>query len=132
MEMSDMLLQLHKELQPKLGDHDKLQSLLDEVSRIYPIGTYVKVKHTTHIGIVDRYNHKLGGFYPGLRYPIYVYIIYSDCEKAVGNFFEYGANQLEAVDLNELAYNDVLNGFPLRSDIDSDDYKKHYQEWVNI
>ena len=123
------LLTLYKEMQPAAGEKAELDKLLDQVKETHPIGMYVDVEHTTHIGIVVSYNNNLGGFYPGVRYPVNVKIIYSSLDKAVGCTFEYGADQLKPVNLYELAYYDVLNGVEPR--FDSEEYVKHYNEWLS-
>ena len=126
---TENLLALYKEMQPAVGEKAELDKLLDQVKDTHPIGMYVEVEHTTHIGIIVSYNKNLGGFYPGIRYPVNVKIIYSSLDKAVDCTFEYEADQLKPVNLYELAYYDVLNGVELR--FDSEEYVNHYNEWLS-
>ena len=96
----EKILRLVKSLGPKPGEAAQLDALLQIARERYPIGTQVKVLHTTYTGIVHGHNERLGGFYPGIRYPVYVQITACDdpkFERAIGDVFEYGIDQLEAV-----------------------------------
>lgn len=121
------LLALYKEMQPEPNEKAELEKLLVKVRESHPIGMFVNVNLTGHIGFVTSYNERLGGFYPGVRYPVNVDIVYSDLDKAVGCTFEYSADQLLPVDMYELAYHDVLNKKEPR--FDSEEYMRHYNEW---
>jgi len=60
----------------------------------------VEVKGTSYIGRVHGFNERLGGFYPGVRYPVLVRIIHNDSNSTrfndvPGSVFEYDIEQLE-------------------------------------
>lgn len=59
-------------------------------------GKKVKVKYTTHEGILYKLNTSTGGFYPGSRFPFYVKI--TNEGKAQGCIFEYDAGQVELME----------------------------------
>ena len=96
----ERILTLVKNLGLKPGEAAQLEALLQIARERYPIGAPVKVLYTTYTGVVHGHNERLGGFYPGIRYPVYVQITACDdpkFERAVGDVFEYGIGQLEAV-----------------------------------
>jgi len=93
----DSIKKLHEELKPVSGEAVELAALLEIVKVKFPIGSKVKINLTDYIGIVDSYNERTGGFYPGVRYPIKVQIISTEdvaFNTAIGKVFEYGADQL--------------------------------------
>jgi hypothetical protein len=117
-------------MKPGADERSELGVILAAARKTHPIGMYVCVKDTTHIGIIESYNERLGGFYPGVRYPINIRVLYSTLSKAVGCVFEYAADQLIDVDENELAYYDVLNKVSPR--MQSAKYMLSYTEWSNL
>lgn len=96
----ESVLNLVKALGPKPGEAEQLAALLQIARERYPVGAPVKVLWTSYTGVVHGHNERLGGFYPGVRYPIYVRITACEDEKfqkAVGSVFEYGMDQMEAI-----------------------------------
>jgi len=96
----DSIKKLHEELKPALGEQSELATLLEIVKVKFPIGSKVKINPTSYIGIVDSYNERTGGFYPGIRYPVNVKIISTEdvaFNTAIGKVFEYGADQLSLI-----------------------------------
>jgi hypothetical protein len=67
----------------------------------FPIGVAVAILHTPYIGEIETYNDRLGGFYPGVRYPLKITIRHSSdpkfVERAVGSTFEYHYDQIARV-----------------------------------
>ena len=60
------------------------------------------VAELLQISVRTVYDHarRLGGFYPGVRYPIYVRIAATGdpkFEAAVGKVYEYGMDQMEVI-----------------------------------
>lgn len=92
--------ELKHQLTPLYNEQEQLDSLLMDARKKFPIGAKVKILHTGYTGEVVSYNNRLGGFYPGVRYPVCVRITYSEKvefrERAVGSIFEYGMEQLKA------------------------------------
>lgn len=96
----ESVLRLVKELGPQPGEEAQLNALLQLARERYPVGTPVKVLWTSYTGVVHGHNERLGGFYPGVRYPVYVRITSTEDPKfaeAVGRVFEYGLDQMEVV-----------------------------------
>ena len=101
----ERILTLVKNLGPKPGEAAQLEALLQIARERYPIGAPVKVLYTTYTGVVHGHNERLGGFYPGIRYPVYVQITACDdpkFERAIGDVFEYGIDQLEVCHKEEV------------------------------
>lgn len=93
----DSLKPLYADLKPSVSESEELEKILTEVKKMFAIGDRVYMKHTCYIGLVYGFNENLGGFYPGIRYPICVKIIESQDPKfsnVVGSKFEYGAEQV--------------------------------------
>jgi len=64
------------------------------------IGKSVNVLHTAYKGVIHSCNKSQRGFYPGVRFPVYVRITEtgnSKFEKAIGSVFEYGLDQIELI-----------------------------------
>lgn len=62
------------------------------------IGNPVNVMGTSYKGVIHSCNKAQGGFYPGIRYSVYVRIIETDNAKfqsAIGQVFEYGLDQIK-------------------------------------
>ena len=62
------------------------------------IGNPVKVMGTSYKGVIHSCNKAQGGFYPGIRYPVYVRITETDdaiFECAIGQVFEYELDQIK-------------------------------------
>ena len=99
--MWESIKPLMEELRPKCGEEKQLETVLAIARQLFPIGAHIKVKNTGYTAKVVRYNTNLGGFYPGVRYPIIVKITHSNDFKfrkgAVGSTFEYTTDQLELV-----------------------------------
>ena len=91
----NMLLALHKEMKEKEPSQTELEKILVQAKKHFPIGATVDVNCTSHFGEVVGYNERTGGFYPGTRFPVYVKITLSDMERAIGQTFEYGLDQLK-------------------------------------
>lgn len=88
---------LKEEMRPENGEAAQLKSLLVQIKKSHPIGATVKINGTGYTGKIVSYNEKVGGFYPGIRYPIHVEIVKSKnpkFEKAVGCVFEYTPEQV--------------------------------------
>lgn len=90
---SDQVYQLYKEIQ---GERDAPAPEVVELVESWK-GKKCKIKHTSHIGEVVGPNTSEHGFYPGGRFPVYVKILESGMESAVGQKFEYGLEQVELV-----------------------------------
>jgi len=98
MQITDSDLALLKELKPKEDEHILLEETIEKAKKKLSVGKTVRIIGTGYTGIVKGFNERLGGFYPGVRYPIFVKIIYSKNEKfkeAEGQTFEYGIDQLK-------------------------------------
>jgi hypothetical protein len=96
----ESVLNFVKSLGPKPGEAEQLAVLLQLARERYPVGTPVKVLWTQYTGVVYGHNERLGGFYPGVRYPIYVRITATGnpkFEEAVGKVYEYGMDQMEVI-----------------------------------
>lgn len=96
---TDMLKQLKKELQPQHDEEKLLEGILHSVKQKFSVGQIVTIKDTGYTGVVTGFNECLGGFYPGVRYPIFVKITKSEdpnFERAVGCIFEYSENQVKS------------------------------------
>lgn len=93
-----MSISLYKEMKQKEPSKKDVLSIVDQAKKQFPVDVTVDVKHTSHIGRVRGYNERTGGFYPGNRFPVFVEIIASDMDRAIGHVFEYGLNDLEVVD----------------------------------
>lgn len=96
----DALKPLLEELKPAPGEHGQLQEVFAQAEHDFPIETLVLIKGTPYKGVVQSYNRMLGGFYPGVRYPVNVKIIDDGEEgkglhQVVGQVFEYGLDYLE-------------------------------------
>ncbi len=94
------LLKLYRELKPENNEEAKLAVVLAAAEVSFPLGCKVKVMGTGYIAEVVKYNKNLGGFYPGVRYPVLVKIIRSKDKKfrkAVGMIFEYTPDQLKKI-----------------------------------
>lgn len=64
------------------------------------IGKPVNVLHTAYKGVIHSCNKSQRGFYPGVRFPVYVRITNSrdpKFEKAIGSVFEYSLDQIELI-----------------------------------
>jgi len=64
------------------------------------IGKPVRILYTSYKGTIHRCNKSVGGFYPGIQYPVYVKITESSdprYDHAVGSVFEYGLDQIELI-----------------------------------
>lgn len=93
----DSVKPLYEQLKPKSDEETKLEEVLTRIKTKFNIGDRVCIKHTCYIGIIHSFNEKLGGFYPGVRYPIHVKIIETqdnEWKRAIGNVFEYGEEQV--------------------------------------
>jgi hypothetical protein len=88
---------LSDELKPHDGEHRELHEVLAKAEKDFPIETLVLVKYTPYKGVVHGYNKMLGGFYPGVRYPVFVKITDDGdgLHKVVGQVFEYSLEYLE-------------------------------------
>lgn len=98
----DSMKPLMEELKPKSGEAAELETLLEKTRTEFQIGTHVVIKNTGYTGKVVKYNENLGGFYPGVRYPVIVRIIHSDSfemkkQGVIGSHFEYSTDQLELI-----------------------------------
>jgi len=96
----DSVKPLLEELKPKQGEEALLEEVLTLAKAKFSIGDMVEVKGTSYIGRVHGFNERLGGFYPGVRYPVLVRIIHNDDNSARFNYvdgcvFEYDHKQLE-------------------------------------
>ncbi len=132
-ENDDQALALYKELQPEDGERAQLEKLLVEVRKAFPIGTVVDIMHTGYTGEVIKYNEALGGFYPGIRYPVKVKIIKKDpkCKhNVIGSVFEYTPDQLMRLDFLEQTFNEVDNNQE-PSMPDNTEYMRCYDYWKN-
>ena len=91
---ADEVLALYKDLCTTHdgGPSDEVISLVTSL-----IGKKCKVKHTSHIGVVEGVNRSTGGFYNGGRYPVFVKITKSRRTSAVGKVFEYELSQIEII-----------------------------------
>ena len=58
-------------------------------------GKKVKVKYTSHEGVLHELNTSTGGFYPGSRFPFYVKMT---AGPAIGSIFEYERDQVQLID----------------------------------
>lgn len=61
------------------------------------IGKPVNILHTDYKGVIHSCNKAQRGFYPGVRFPVYVQITETSdlkFEKAIGSVFEYGLDQI--------------------------------------
>lgn len=93
----DMIKPWFDELKPRSNEEKELEKALAEVTAIFKVGDIVRVKDTSYIGVIHRFNTSLGGFYPGVRYPIFVKITKSEDPKwatVAGSVFEYELNQV--------------------------------------
>ena len=94
----DQLKPLMMELKPTNTEDAELRVILDRAKLTFPISSVVEVLNTGYTARVVRYNTRLGGFYPGIRYPIMVELLTSEDEKfqsSVGMIFEYSMDQLK-------------------------------------
>lgn len=87
----DDVYKLYKDLQ---GERDAPTPEVIELVTSW-IGRECNVKYTSHKGIITAANTSDRGFYPGGRFPVYVKITSSGMEKAIGQTFEYGLDQID-------------------------------------
>lgn len=78
-------------------ESEHLAAVIQLATEQFPVGCTVRVKDTPYIGRVVGYNKKLGGFWPGVRYPIQVQLE-SACVPslavALDAVFEYGLDRV--------------------------------------
>lgn len=82
---------------PVTGDQAQLDEVLTKARSTFAVGDIVNIKSAGYVGKVIGYNDSLGGFSPGVRYPVLVKIIrnYTETNKdVVGSVFEYALDQL--------------------------------------
>lgn len=92
------LLRLYKEMKQDMSTKEELEVALADAEISFPIGCKVAVLGTGYLAEVVDYNRRLGGFYPGVRYPVIVKIFRSKdrkFRKVVGMKFEYSTGQLK-------------------------------------
>ena len=85
------------ELKPVSGEEAQLQEVMTKAREAFAIGDTVFVKYTGYTGKVVGYNNSLGGFYPGIRFPVLVRITHADDPKwddVVGSVYQYQLDQL--------------------------------------
>ena len=93
----DKIKPLFEQLKPQSNEEKELEILLAEVTAVFKVGDIVHVKGTSYIGVIHGFNTSLGGFYPGVRYPIFVKITKSENPKRAnvpGSVFEYDLTQV--------------------------------------
>ena len=98
---ADGLVALQRELRPTDGEREQLAIVLAEAEAKLPIGSVVKINLTSYTAEVVGFNTALGGFYPGIRYPVRVKIVASKDPRfgnAVGDMFEYNMESLTRID----------------------------------
>ncbi len=101
---------LKEELKPMAGEQEKLSVYIDSLKENFPLHSGVKINGTGYTGRIVKYSNSIGGFYPGLRYPLIIEITASKDTKfahAVGCVFEYTADQV--VVLKEKQYNNDID-----------------------
>lgn len=138
--IDDSVLDIYKALKPQMGESEELEIIIKQAAEMFPSNTFVEVFGTDYVGEVVSYNKKLGGFYPGVRYPVNVKIIHSPSERfktAIGKVFECTFDNLNVIDANTLAFHDVLNDYPKRTHFDNqnyviNEYLKYYDEWLTL
>jgi hypothetical protein len=89
----DEIYKLYKDLQ---GERDAPTPEVIELVTNW-IGRTCKIKYTSHIAEITGPNTSDRGFYPGGRFPVYVKIIKSGMENAIGSRFEYSLDQIELI-----------------------------------
>ena len=85
-----------------LKDMDDNDSVPNDVVAFIEIniGKPVKVLGTSYKGVIRSCNKAQGGFYPGVRYPVYVRITETDdarFQSIIGKSFEYGLDQIKLI-----------------------------------
>lgn len=93
----DEIKPLLTQLQPQTDEEQKLEKVLLVAKAKFKIGDIVVVQGTSYTGIIHGFNSRLGGFYSGVCYPIFVKIIESDDPRfsyAIGSVFEYDIDQV--------------------------------------
>lgn len=64
------------------------------------VGANITFNNKDYTGTIHKYNESRGGFYCGLRYPMYVRITGTTSDKpcdAVGYVYEYGVDEIATV-----------------------------------
>lgn len=93
----DEIKPLLTQLQPQTDEEQKLEKVLLVAKAKFKIGDIVAVQGTPYAGIIHGFNSRLGGFYSGVRYPVFVKMTESDDPRfadVVGSVFEYDVDQV--------------------------------------
>lgn len=93
----DKIKPLFEQLKSQPTEEKELEKVLALVTAVFKVGDIVHVKGTSYIGVIHGFNTSLGGFYPGVRYPIFVKITKSENPKRAnvpGSVFEYDLSQV--------------------------------------
>ena len=93
----ESMKQLKEALRPGRNESSELEKIIEQATKLFPIESTVVVLGTGYTGVVVGYNTRLGGFTPGIRYPVNIRITASsnvDFQSSVGSIFEYSLTQL--------------------------------------